>query len=327
MSDTNQVRQALEVYYRRKSPAKNLRISDVEPLLGGLDNLMYAFRLEYLSMGKKPEESLVLRMGGSPEHKRREFQVLAKLHSTAIPVPAVHDVGEDMLGSSFIIMEKVKGEDIGRSHGDMTEAEQANVWKQLATILADIHRLDWRELGFEFLDPPQDKYDYANGWLSRLREHSEHIEAHGLDAVLDWLEEHKPASDNYVLLHGDYHPSNALVHQAEIAAIVDWDGVSIGDAAYDVCGVPLILRFYDPSGEWSGSLVERFLGDYQEAIGSDLANLDFYLTLKALVALFVFLPRFHIDKHFRHTVLGACAEIIWEKTDVRVPSSLLEMEE
>ena len=329
MLDADQIQQALEVYYRRKLPAKNLRISDVEPLQGGMSNLMVAFQLEYLSMGKKHQESLILRMGGNPAGQRREFQALEKLHPTAIPVPEVYDIGEDMLGSSFIIMEKVEGENMWGGVDGMTEVEQANVWKQFATILADIHRLDWRELGFEFLDPPQDKYDYANGWLSRLRKRFELIEAHGLDAVFDWLEEHKPASDNHVLLHEDYHPNNVLVHQGEIAAILDWEGVAIGDAAYDVCMILLLFRMVDQCSHWrwSGSSRERFLGDYREATGSDLANLEFYLTLKALVFLRNFLPRFDIDKHWRHTVLGTCAEVIWEKTDVRVPSSLLEREE
>jgi len=322
--DTNQVQKALEGYYQEKLPEKNSRVSNVEHLQKGIGNLMYAFQIEYLSEGKIRREGLILRMNRHHQAKEKEFHVLKNLKYIGIAVPVVYDLGKDMLGYSFIIMEKLEGENMPISPiGTMTEAESANVWKQFANFLADIHRIDWQKTGFDHLAQPEGEYGYINQILSLVKEGVNAIGGQALNAVFAWLENNKPATDNYVLLHGDYYPNNALIHKNRITGIVDWDGVGIGDAAFDVCEIPLFYRFQDPTGLWSTNLVKRFLYDYREANGSSLDNLEYYLTLKALLFMSHFLQRSDIDPNWRLTVLGGCSEIILEKTGVRILESAL----
>ena len=240
---------------------------------------------------KDHDKNLILRMSVGRGSKLGEFQVLRKLYPTSVPVPKVYDVGEDMLGSGFIIMEEMQGQNMLQFMDGIIEGGQAQLWRQYSTILANIHMLDWEEAGFgllPFLEPPQGKYGYIDGYLSRFRKSLrwqkwiEDRETYNANSVIDWLEENKPASDHYVLLHGDYYPNNAMVYEGEITAIVDWDGVAIGDAAYDLCQILLVSMTKDPSDEWSSKLTDSFLEHYEEVTGRALSNLDFYLIIRAI---------------------------------------------
>lgn len=64
-----------------------------------------------------------------------------------------------MLGYSFIIMEKVPGENTDDAI-DMTKDGQEIVWEQFTTTLADIHRLDWGAAELGFLEPPEEKQGF-----------------------------------------------------------------------------------------------------------------------------------------------------------------------
>ena len=117
--DTHQIERALRRYYGMKlRGSESTKISDVKRMEGGIAHDMYSFHLEYVDKAKRHSENLVLRMGSDEEQLNREFRALEKLNSTSIPVPKVYDMGKDMLGSFFIIMEKVEGQNMGgRSHG------------------------------------------------------------------------------------------------------------------------------------------------------------------------------------------------------------------
>ncbi len=329
-----QASETLKRYYRRKLQGKgNAEISDIADIEGGISNYMYSFRLEYDEGTGRHSENLILRVGRDEAAVRREFQALKKLYPTSIPVPKVYDMGEESPGFSFIIMEKIEGQNMFNALDSMTEeAEETELWKQYSRILADINTLDWRSMGFDFLDPPEGEYGYINRWLSGLREWCKG-KGLGLDQILDWLEANKPPSDHYVLLHSDYHPGNVMVNKGEIAAIVDWEGVAIGDAAYDVCWPPLLFRVLGPSDEWRSSSTETFLGYYREMTGQELQNFDFYLVLKAAFFLFMILGmKIHGTEELGMKMeaetlvspevglLGACIGVVKEKAGIDLTS-------
>jgi aminoglycoside phosphotransferase (APT) family kinase protein len=333
-----QASETLKRYYRRKLQGKeNVGISDIAYIEGGISNYMYSFRLEYDEGTGRHSENLILRGKGDKGQLRREFQALQKLYPTSIPVPKVYDMGEEIPGFSFIIMEKVEGQSMFNALDSMTEgAEKTELWKQFSRILADINTLDWRSIGFDFLDPPEGEYGYINRRLSRLRERCKGLEIDCLNPILDWLEANKPPSDHYVLLHSDYHPGNVMVNKGEIAAIVDWEGVRIGDAAHDVCCLPLLFRVFDPSDEWrSSSLAEMFLGHYREMTGRELQNFDFYLILQAAFFLFLILRvKIHGTEELgmkteaeilvgpEFDPLRGCIEVFKEKTGIDISSAV-----
>lgn len=319
MPDIDQVQKALEEYYRKKfQDAKYSEISEVKHITAGMGNRMYSFLLECVREDRKFRKNLILRMNESKQGKLKEFRTLEKLNSTSIPTPKVYDAGEDMLGYAFIIMEKMKGRNMLEFMDSIIEDEQSELWEQFSRALAEIHMLDWAKAGLGFLDPPEGRYGYADALLNMFDEWSESMKIHDLRSILDWLSENKPPSSHYVLLHGDYYPGNILIHEGMISGIVDWEGVHIGEAAFDVCEVPFVLRTSYPPGERFESLADSFLEYYRKITGDGLENLDFYLALKSVFFLFIFLSRTDVEGEWRNTVIQSCCTIIEEKTGIRV---------
>jgi len=74
----------------------------------------------------------------------------------------------------------------------------------------------------------------------------------GVRAVADWLEHHRPPGGRPGLMHGDYHLAN-LVYAPDgpwIAAIVDWEMVTVGDPLLDLGW--LLATWPDPRWRASG---------------------------------------------------------------------------
>ena len=322
--DTQRIEEALRQYYRMKlRGSESIRVSDVEQMTGGISHGMYSFHLEDVDKAKRHSMDLILRMGNDEQALNKEFRALEKLNSTSIPVPKVYDMGTDMLSSVFMIMEKVEGQNVvQRRAAGMTESELGELWQQYAKILADIHMLDWEGTGFGFLNPPVGEFGFVDRLLSAAWEGLKHVESSDLTPVLDWLDEHKPPSDHHVLLHGDYHINNVLVQNGELVAVVDWELASIGDAAFDVAEVPLILKLVHIPSEQFDHLVGTFLEHYQNTTERELMNLDYYQILKATQFLFVYLLATDVDEELREETLGICARQIEEMTGLGLPPSL-----
>ncbi len=309
---------ALESYYKHRFPT-NLTVSDVVHVQKGSGNVKYSFRLEYLNMGKRHEEELFLRLSNQHQSKRREYQALDKLGHTAVPAPKVHCIGEG-IGASFLIMDKVEGVSIGDAWDGMAEAERERAWELFVTTLADIHRLDWREAGLGVLGLWEGEHGFADLMLFALKPWAEAISSmpastsslRNFGAVYAWLEDHKPSTEHNVLLHADYHLENVLIHQGKIAAIVDWEGVGIGDPSYDLC-LMLLSSMANGSSDGFG---ERLLEDYRRTTGRELRNLEYCLTLRAVFLLPFFLTGSHIEPGLRSSILKTCRQVIGTHTGV-----------
>jgi len=326
-ADTHRIERALRQYYGMKPRGwESISVSDVKQLTGGQGHGMYSFLLEYAVGTTRYGENLVLRLGDNEEALDREYRVLERLGSTAIPVPKAYETGRDMLGSFFIIMEKVEGQSlVERVTAGIAAAELAEILRQLSETLADIHQLNWGRAGFGLPSPPAGEYGFVEYVLSyyREREWSKQVESLGLTLLFDWLDKHKQPSDGYVLLHGDYHPANALVRDGKLVAVVDWDDALVGDAAYDVPQVPLFLKVvHTLSGGRLGDLSEVFLKGYRSAARKELKNLDYYSIVKAAQSLIFFSSAPAVGEEFRAAMVQTCVEQIEEMTGLTLPSSL-----
>lgn len=286
--DAHQIQAALREHYRAKLGATPFRVSDIGYIGEGIGNYMFAFRLVVAEGGSQTEQQLILRLGQNAEARLREFQALERLQATPVPVPAVHDVGDEMLGHSFMIMQRVVGANMDKVMRRMDDAQRAQVRSRFVRILAEIHRVDWQGEGFDaFLVRPDGPHGYVDRFLSRLREWCSWPNAFDLRPVLDWLEANKPPCDRYVLLHGDYLPGNLLLMDGEIAAVVDWDAVGIGDPAYDVCWPLLATRLFGPNRGWGNEPEERYLAAYcADAAVPEVANLAYYQVVRASLLLY-----------------------------------------
>ena len=57
-----------------------------------------------------------------------------------------------------------------------------------------------------------------------------------MDALIEWLPEHIPTTDETVIVHGDYRLGNVIVHPTEprIVAVLDWELSTLGHPLADL---------------------------------------------------------------------------------------------
>lgn len=225
---------------------------------------------------------------------QREYRILKALQGLA-RVPSVHGFCDDVsvLGQPFIVMEHVTGAAISTclpaAYTD-DEPTLRQIGYELVDALAQIHRLDWQQLGMRAPDPER---DYLTREIDRWRG------ARAADAVRElplfeelgaWLQQRKPAVTSNAIIHGDYHLDNTLfrLDAPVLAAVIDWELCTVGDPLADLA---LMLMFWgprtvDPPGFAFVQAVTRrheviareaLAARWSAATGIGIDNLDYYL--------------------------------------------------
>jgi aminoglycoside phosphotransferase (APT) family kinase protein len=278
--------------------ARDVAISPLAaPQATGFSNETLLFDLEWSEAGRRERRSLVARVEPIgftvfPEYDLSlQYRTMQILGRTDVPVPRVlwlEPADRSVLGAPFYVMERVAGRvptDQPPYHagGWLTEVapeERAAIWWSGLDALARIHRLDWRALGFGFLERPalgatpfeQQLEHYrryfawaARGWPQPTAE-----------AALAWLERRRPQEDEPALVWGDARIGNVIFDGGRAAAVLDWEMVTLGDPAQDLAwwlfldahhsegiGVPRLPGFPshdDTVARWE-ALTRRSAGD------------------------------------------------------------------
>jgi aminoglycoside phosphotransferase (APT) family kinase protein len=195
------------------------------------------FRLEPRDMRVFPDYDLAKQVG-----------VMRCLAGTSVPVPEVLWLEEDerFAGSPFYVMRHIDGAvppDVPFYHttGVLAEAAPAKreaMWWRGIDTLARVHTLDWQSLGLSFLGAPgggtaplDAQLDYYERFL-RWAQHDEPQPV--LDAALEWLRAHRFAPACVALCWGDSRLPNIIFHDAEVAAVLDWEMAFLGDPEADL---------------------------------------------------------------------------------------------
>lgn len=219
---------------------------DVRRLAGGTQNVMLAFR--------RGGRAYVLRR--PPEHLRRksndalvrEMRVLAALADTPVPAPGFIAGCPDpdvMGGAVFYLMEEVDGFNpsvtLPSPHAD-DAAVRHRMGLNAAAAIATLGEVDHVAAGLGDVGHPEGFLERQVGrWLSELETYSR-LDGYpgpdipGVDRVADWLERNRPRTWRPGLMHGDFHLANIMFRYdgPEVAAIIDWEMVTVGDPLLDL---------------------------------------------------------------------------------------------
>ncbi len=97
-----------------------------------------------------------------------------------------------------------------------------------------------------------------------------------------WLQDHRPATKNPKLCHGDFHPKNILGTWTRVTGIVDWENAFIADPEYDVA-----TQACQPlwGGRWIGKLFLLSYWIYRICYGGklDRKRLRYYQARRAFM--------------------------------------------
>ena len=221
-------------------------LSDLKQLGGGSQNRLIGFR--------RGSDEYVLRM--PPRHPRptsnsalrREATAVAALAGTDVPVPTVLATCFDenvMGGAVFYLMQRVDGinptVELSALHRENPTVRR-EMGLAAVTVLARLAMLDQGSLGLGDLGSPDDfvsrQVERWNAELESYRALSGYPgpDLPGLDRVASWLARHQPDGCKPGIMHGDFHLANLMFRRdsAEVAAVVDWEMVTVGDPLLDL---------------------------------------------------------------------------------------------
>jgi len=279
--------------------ARGLRIDGLTRTSSGKSRENWTFDAGWSEPGGERRLALILRrdpVGSLLRTRRRpEFDVLAALHGSGVPVPRAHFLDADgaALGRPSLVMERVDGDcEWEVLNGTAPLARRLELARGFVALLAAVQAADWRALGLAAtLGEPSPDAGLAElaKWSALLREvQLEPLPE--LEIVAAWLRERARPADALVLVHGDFKPGNALLRDGRVAALLDWETAHLGDPLEDLGWVlnPTRAREHQIAGHWERA---QIVAEFERVTGRrvDPAALDWWIAFSNFKAAVILL--------------------------------------
>jgi len=305
----DELRAPLSGWLAPRLAVDTVRITGMSRPGGGQSNDTILFDAEWTERGLARRDSFVLRREQIAHHifrapdVLREFRVLEGLASSRVPVPRVRwaEADPSVIGAPFFVMHAVVGrvplaKPSIHTHGwlpTLTTGERARLWSSALDALVAVHAVDWSASHSFLLDDDPANAGFG-AHLDRIAEWYRWAaagRAHPItDAALERLLAHREtfAAGPPALVWGDARVGNMIFDgDHRVAAVIDWEGASIGPPEIDVGHWLFFDRFAtDAVG------VERLPGwpdrettvaRYEERSGRTLVDLERFEMLEELV--------------------------------------------
>ena len=302
--DMDEARKQLTRWLQAKLPeVKDLVLSEItEPQTSGFSNETLFVGATYNLGSESVHEDLVVRVQPTgyqvfPSYDMSvQYRAMDLLGPSNVPVPRVRWLetdATDVLGAPFYVMDRVNGRvptDNPPYHAggwvtEISPEERRKIWLGGFDCMARIHRLDYNDAGFGFLEQPEwgetpidrqlNQYKRYLEWAARGRTQPT------AEAALEWLEKNKPTNEPTGIVWGDARIGNIIfAEDSSPAAVVDWEMVTLGSPETDVGWALFVDRHHS-----EGLSVPRLEGfpDYDETVafyeeksGHTLSNLHYY---------------------------------------------------
>lgn len=231
-----------------------------------------------------------------PEYDlHRQYRTMEVLAPSGIPVPRMRWYEEDasILGQPFYVMDRVDGV-IPSDHPpfttggwlfDATPEQQHGLARSALAVLADLHRLDWRALGFDFLARPEygaTPFEQQLGYYTMMLRWAAAGRAMPVvDAALEWLQANRPTDEPAPsLTWGDARIGNMIFRDFRPVAVLDWEMVTLGPGEVDLAWW-LVLDRYHTEGVGASPLPgfpsrDEVVAQWEEAMGRRARDLLYY---------------------------------------------------
>jgi aminoglycoside phosphotransferase (APT) family kinase protein len=157
--------------------------------------------------------------------------------------------------------------------------------------VAAIHRADSG-------DPSLAREDPVTQWRERLDAMGDTTAT--FEWGFRWLAAHRPPPSPAVLVHGDYRMGNLIVDGSDLAAVLDWELVHVGEAYEDLAWFCVrAWRFGAPASQGAGGLgsIESFLRAYEEASGATVDRMAFRWWLVLATLRWGVICRYQAERH------------------------------
>ncbi|MDP3937107.1 MAG: phosphotransferase family protein [Deltaproteobacteria bacterium] len=286
---------SLCAFLAQQIPGAKPEVRNLVQMSGGASRETWSFEAAWTENGEQRNRACVLRRdprsslleAGLTTDRSFEFRTLRALEGLPIPIPRMYwlDAEGKWLERPSLIMELMAGEASPPAFAPGIDAAfRERLSAHFVDILAEIHNLDWKERGLDFLEAPGPGRGAAMAQIGRWREvyNRRRPEAEPIiDAAFGWLEKNAPESDRVTLVHGDFRTGNYLHDEAgNITAMLDWELTHLGDPMEDVGWAS--MKFWRGGGLVGGLMEEEAfyrLYEARAAVPVDRARVFFYQVL------------------------------------------------
>jgi aminoglycoside phosphotransferase (APT) family kinase protein len=271
----------------------DVTVENLRALTGGASRSTWAFD----AVTPETRKPLILRIGPPDDmHAGMELEacVQAAAAAAGAPVPRVlvADNSVAALGNPFLICEEVKGETIVRRiERRLDQVGRENLLRQCAQALAAIHRADAGNVQLK-------TEDQLGEWRNRLDAMGDTTAT--FEWAFRWLAAHRPPPSPLRLVHGDYRMGNLIVDGSDLAAVLDWELVHIGEVYEDLAWFCIrAWRFGAPASRGAGGLgsIENFLRAYEQAGGATVNRVAFHWWLVLATLRWGVICRYQAERH------------------------------
>ena len=223
----------------------------------------------------------------------REYRIISALGPTSVPVaPALGFCDDnDVNGAPFYVMDFVDGiiaRDVAEA-GRLSVEQRTRAGENLIEVLAAIHAINPADVGLGDLGRHEGYMQrQLKRWYSQFQQ-SKMREVPLVDEMYEFLSARIPEQVGVSIVHGDYRLDNCMIGEdGNIAAVLDWELCTLGDALADV-GLLLVYwndRDEDAPAALAGGSATTLEGfptraelrrRYEELAGRDTSQLDFYV--------------------------------------------------
>jgi aminoglycoside phosphotransferase (APT) family kinase protein len=210
------------------------------------------------------------------------------MHSIAshsrVPIAPLIGFEDDatVLGAPFFVMGFIEGQvpienpsylREGFFH-DASPADRRRLLERGLQVLAEVHRIDWRTAGLDWLNPEGTRPGTARQleiWEHYARRELGDRRHPLLERGFDWLHRHLPEDDEITVAWGDPRPGNMIWRDFECVCVTDFEAVALAPPEYDLGWWLMFDRWShenmgldrlpgEPSREEQRAIYERALG-------------------------------------------------------------------
>jgi aminoglycoside phosphotransferase (APT) family kinase protein len=227
-------------------------------LTGGFVTDVYDFALT--NAPREWSRRLVVRVypeGTDPMTIRRERCAQDVVFAQGVPAPRVFACEDtaDALGRPFMVMEYLPGRRQLAVEFPRVIIEIPRMFTQPrrhAAAMSMVHELDAQPLVDEFERAGIDRRAAGpDHWLDGAEASIDEWRFEGLRPGLDWLRTNRPQDPPRLsICHGDFFGGNILEQDGRVTGILDWNLVTVADAAFDVGGQIAVAEMSPIPAPW-----------------------------------------------------------------------------
>jgi aminoglycoside phosphotransferase (APT) family kinase protein len=262
-------------------------VENLRALSGGASRSTWAFE----AITDAGPRQLILRTGTYDDvHATPELEAKTQALAAAAGAPVPHVLIAD---KSFLVCDFIDGETIApRILRQLdNDSARARLLRQCAQALAAIHRVDAHGLDLR-------RQDQLAVWRDQLDAIGDTTAT--FEWALRWLAANRPPPSPPVLVHGDFRMGNLMVRGSDLAAVIDWELVHVGEMYEDLAWFCIrAWRFGAPQRRGAGGLgsIERFLADYERASGTTVDRVGMRWWLIRATLSWGIICRYQAERH------------------------------